>query len=138
MNTMAMIITTDSFDKALAPLSFGLLGAATYESVDLLFVNWGAVLMTEEGLRNAKSGADHPHAEEQIKERLRSEGVPDDLYEIIKELKKLGNVHFYLCSLAAKVFGVTEENAIPELDSIVGSTWFLTEKAEKAALFMQY
>ena len=65
-------------------------------------------------------------------------GLPTDLYEIVKALKSTGKVHFYGCSLAAAIFEVDQNDLIPEADGIVGATWFLTEKAEKATIFMQY
>jgi len=138
MGKMAIIIRDDEYDKVLTPLAFAYLGVASYDEVDLLFVNWAAKLMTEDGLKEAKVGGNHAGTDEMVKEKVRSAGLPDDLYEIIKALKETGKVNFYLCSLAAQIFGVTQENAIPEMNEIVGAMWFLTEKGNQAETFMQF
>ncbi|ADH85697.1 hypothetical protein [Desulfurivibrio alkaliphilus] len=138
MGRLAMIIRDDSYDRVLTPLAFGYLGAAIYDEVDILFVSWAAKLLTEEGLRDAKISADHAGQEEMVKEGVRSAGLPDDLYEIIKLMKETEKINFYLCSLAGHVFGVSKESAIPELNEVVGATWFLTKKAHGAECFMQF
>lgn len=138
MGSLAVVIRDDAYDKVLTPLAFAYLGTAVYDEVDLLFVSWSARLMTEMGLREAKVSADHAGTDVAVKEGVRSAGLPDDLYEIIKAMKASGKVNFYLCSLAGQVFKVTKEEAIPELNDVVGATWFLTEKAGKAEVFMQF
>ena len=138
MGTMAIIIRDDSYDKVLTPLAFGYLGVAAYDEVNLLFVNWSARLLTEEGLAAARVGGNHVGTDEMVREGVRSAGLPDDLYAIIRALKETGKVNFYLCSLAAQVFGVTKEAAIPELDEVVGAMWFIEEKGNPAETFMQF
>lgn len=138
MGKLAIIIRDDSYDKVLTPLAFAYLGAAVYDEVDLLFVSWSAKLLTEKGLKEAKVSADHAGTDAAVKAGVRSAGLPDDLYEIIKLMKETGKVNFYLCSLAGQVFGVTKESAIPELNQVVGATWYLTEKAHRAECFMQF
>jgi peroxiredoxin family protein len=95
-------------------------------------------LLTEKGLKEAKVCADHAGTDEVIKARVRAAGLPDDLYAIIKLMKETGKINFYLCSLAGQVFGVTKESAIPELNEVVGATWFLMEKPHHAECFMQF
>jgi len=138
MGKLAIVIRDDSYDRVLTPLAFAYLGAAVYDEVDVLFVSWAAKLLTEKGLKEAKVCADHAGTDAMVKAGVRAAGLPDDLYAIIKLMKETGKVNFYLCSLAGQVFGVTKEAAIPELNEVVGATWFLMEKANHAECFMQY
>ncbi|RZD16048.1 MAG: hypothetical protein EVJ46_07600 [Candidatus Acididesulfobacter guangdongensis] len=136
MKTLAIIIQKDAYDLILTPLAFAYLGTTVYDEVNILCVNWAVKLLSKEGV---KIKLDHQDASlDLIKENVKKAGLPTDLYEIVKALKATGKVHLYGCSLAAAVFGVEEKDLIPEADGIQGATWFLTEKAEKASVFMQY
>ncbi|WP_414039823.1 hypothetical protein ACJU26_11700 [Acidithiobacillus sp. M4-SHS-6] len=136
MKTMAIIIQKDAYDLILTGLAFAYLGTAIYDQVDILCVNWAVKLLSKDGI---KTKLDHQDASlEKIKENVAKAGLPTDLYEIVKALKGTGKVHFYGCSLAAAIFEVDKKDLVPEADEIVGATWFLTEKAEQATIFMQY
>ena len=41
-------------------------------------------------------------------------------------------MRMYGCSLAASIFGVNDDNLIPEAEGIVGASWFLNDKMVKA------
>jgi peroxiredoxin family protein len=136
MKTMAIIIQKDAYDLILTGLAFAYLGTAVYDEINILCVNWVVKLLSKEGV---KIKLDHPDASlAHIQENLTKAGLPTDLYDIVKTLKGTGKVHFYACSLAAAIFDVDQKDLIPEADGIVGATWFLTEKAESASIFMQY
>ncbi len=136
MKTMAIIIQKDAYDLILTGLAFAYLGTAVYDEINILCVNWAVKLLSKEGV---KVKLDHADASlDHIKENLIKAGLPTDLYEIVKALKATGKVHLYGCSLAAAIFDVEQKDLIPEADGIQGATWFLTEKAEKASIFMQY
>ena len=133
---MAIIIQKDAYDLILTGLAFAYLGTAVYDEINILCVNWAVKLLSKEGV---KVKLDHADASlDHIKENLVKAGLPTDLYEIVKALKATGKVHLYGCSLAAAIFDVEQKDLIPEADGIQGATWFLTEKAEKASIFMQY
>ncbi len=136
MKTMAIIIQKDAYDLILTGLAFAYLGTAVYDEINILCVNWAVKLLSKEGV---KIKLDHADASlDHIKENLVKAGLPTDLYEIVKVLKATGKVYLYGCSLAATIFDVEQKDLIPEADGIQGATWFLTEKAEKATIFMQY
>ncbi|RLJ71609.1 peroxiredoxin family protein [Hydrogenivirga caldilitoris] len=139
MKTMAMVVRQDAYDLVLTPLAFAYLGAADYDEVNILFVNWAVRLLSKQGVEAVKPSADHTGTPvDMIEERVKAAGLPADLHEIFKKLKETGKVHLYACSLAAQIFGVEEKDLISEADGIVGATWFLMEKAEPATIFMQY
>ncbi|GCC10968.1 hypothetical protein IPdc08_01010 [archaeon] len=132
MSKLAIIVREDAYDRILTPLSFAYLGVASDMEVDMLFVNWAARVLTKGGAENLKVSKEHEGSDEMVKAKVAEAGLPTDIYEIIKALKATGKVRMYVCSLAASIFGVTRENLVPEAEDIVGATWFLLEKAEKA------
>jgi peroxiredoxin family protein len=132
MKSMAIIVRDDSYDKLLTPFAFAYLQASEGCQVDMLFVNWAVLTLTEEGAKNIKTQGDHAKDDQWIRERVAMAGLPNDLNTLIKALKETGSVNFYACSLASTIFGVNEDNIIPEAEGIVGASWFLNEIADKA------
>ena len=123
MKSMAIIVRDDSYDKILTPLAFAYLQAAEGCQVDMLFVNWAVLALTEEGARKIKIQGGHADQDPWVREQVAKAGLPNDIHVLIKALKDTGNVNF---------FGVDENNLIPEASGIVGASWFLNEKAATA------
>lgn len=132
MKSLAIVVRDDSYDKILTPLAFAYLTAAEGVKVDMLFVNWAVKALTAEGAASLKIDGRHAADEAKVREGVAKAGLPTDIYEVIKALKSTGNVNFYACSLAAAIFGVSQDNIISEAEGIVGASWFLNEKAAKA------
>ncbi len=132
MKSMAIIVRDDSYDKILTPFAFAYLQAAEGIQVDMLFVNWAVRVLTEEGAKNLRVQGEYAEKDQWVREQVASAGLPDDINVLIKALKETGHVNFYACSLAAKIFGVDDNNLIPEAEGIIGASWFLNEKADKA------
>ncbi len=132
MKTLAIVVRQDGYDNLLTPLAFGYLQGAEGTQVDMLFVNWAVKALTEEGAKGQVIQGAHADQDAWVRTQVDKAGLPSDIYELIKALKSTGNVNFYACSLAANIFGVNEDNMIPEASGIVGASWFLNEKAAKA------
>ncbi|MFQ5642632.1 MAG: DsrE/DsrF/DrsH-like family protein [Thiogranum sp.] len=129
MKSLAIVVRDDSYDKMLTPFAFAYLQASEGCQVDMLFVNWAVLALTEEGARNIRIQGDHADKEQWVREQVTQAGLPNDINELIKALKGTGKVNFYACSLASQIFGVNEDNLIPEAEGIIGASWFLNEKA---------
>ncbi len=138
MQKMSIIISNDAFDAILTPFDFIYLGTAIYDEINVLFVGFAARLMTKEGIKTAENYLIHKNMLNELKEGLKRIGLKDNLYSIIQELKRNEGIHFYICSSAAAKFSITDEMLLPEIDGIVGATWFLIEKANKSEIFMQF
>ena len=132
MNSMAIVIRDDGYDRLLTPFTFAYVQATKGVQVDILFVLWAVRVLTEAGVKSLKVDGHHAAEETWLRERLARDGDPVEIYDFLKLLKNTGKVNFYGCSLAAATFDVNEVNLIPEADGIVDSSWFLSEKAIKA------
>lgn len=132
--TMAIIIRDAEYDKMVTPLGFAFMQAAEDVHVDIMFVSKAVQILTEEGALKLRTGSEKAAEYEWLRQEIVKVGFPADLSEIIKGLKATGNVNIYGCSTAAAIFGITENNMMPEVDGIVGGGWFLNEKAMKADL----
>ena len=132
MKSLAIVVREDGYDKLLTPLAFAYLQGAEGTQVDMLFVNWAVKALTEEGAKSQVIQGEHADQDSLVREQVAKAGLPPDLYDVIQALKSTGNVNFYACSLAASIFGVNEDNLVPEASGIVGASWFLNEKAAKA------
>jgi len=132
MKSMTIIVREDSYDKILTPLAFAYLQASEGIQVDMLFVNWAVRALTEEGAKNIKVQGEYADKDQWVRDQVEKAGLPNDIYTLIKAIKGTECVNFYGCSLAAAVFGVDESSLIPEAEGIIGASWFLNEKADKA------
>jgi peroxiredoxin family protein len=132
LTRLALIVRDDAYDRVLTPLVFAYVAACSDVQVEMLFVNWGVHVVMQGECERLPMSAGHTDEHELIRDRLSRTGLPPSVNEIIAELKATGNVHLYVCSMAAHLFGATPENLLPQVDGIVGATWFLTDRAQRA------
>jgi peroxiredoxin family protein len=138
MKRLAIIVRDDAYDRILTPLAFAWLAAASDTEVDVLLVNWAARLVLPGEADRLRVSSHHAEQEAWLRERVAAAGLPASVGDLLRAIKETGRVRFWVCSLAAQVFGVTEEEALPLLDGIMGATTFLYEKAAAADLTMTF
>ena len=129
MEKLAIVVRADAYDQVLTPLAFAYGAAASGVETDFLFVNWAVRLLTKDG---EPAPVTHPGQDEWLRSQVEKAGLPPDVKDIIRALKKTGKVRFFACGLAAQIFDVKKEQLMDEVEGIVGSTWFLEENADKA------
>jgi peroxiredoxin family protein len=129
MERLAIVVRNDAYDQVLTPLAFAYGAAASGIETDFLFVNWAVRLLTTDGL---PAPVTHQGEDDWLRSQVAKAGLPPDVRDIIKALKDTGKVRFYACSLAAQIFDVSAQQLLPEAEGIVGSTWFLQQKANGA------
>jgi peroxiredoxin family protein len=133
MQSVAMVIRDDGYDRLLTPLTFAFLQAQQGVQVDILFVLWAVRVLTEKGAGSVRVDGRHAAEEAWLRRRLAQDGDPVDIAEFLQALKRTGSVRFFACRLAAATFGVAEQELMSCAEGIVDSVWFLNEKALRAS-----
>ena len=90
----------------------------------LYFTFWGLNMLKKGTLETAGLPATYKQYEEMLKTKLKEINYPTT-YEMLKRMKASGNVKIYACSPTMKMFGITTETLIPEMDQIAGAAAFL-------------
>jgi peroxiredoxin family protein len=134
LKSLAIIVREGSYDRVLTPLAFAYLAAANDVQVDVLFVNWAVRVVMQGESEKLPMSAEHADELEYVRKGVADAGLPPDIPDIVAAIKGTGKVNLYVCSLAAQIFGATKDNVLPEVDDIVGATWFLSDKAKSADL----
>lgn len=135
---VAIVVRDAEYDKILTPLAFAWLAASSDAEVDLLFVNWAARAVLKGEAEKLTVSAEHAEQEAWLKAQVAKAGLPTSVADIIRAIKATGRARIYVCSLAAHVFDVKEEDLLPEVDGIMGATAFLLEKAAQADVNMEF
>jgi len=134
LSSLAIIVRESAYDRVLTPLAFAYLAAVSDVKVDMLFVNWAVRAVMQGDSEKLPMSAEHADELEYVRSQVAAAGLPPDIPAIVSAIKGTGNVNMYVCSLAAAIFGANKDNVLPEVDDIVGATWFLTDKARNADL----
>lgn len=128
LERLAIVVREGTYDRVLTPFAFAYLAAASGAQVDLLFVNWAVRAVMQGEADRLPMSAEHAQEGDYVRRQVELAGLPSKISELVAALKQTGKVSIYVCSLAAQIFGATRENLLPEVDEIVGATWFLTER----------
>ncbi len=100
--------------------------------VHLYFTFWGLQMLVKGALEKVELPATYKQLEGQLKSSLREMKYPS-IYDMLKMAKASGSMKIYACSPTMKMFGVKEEDLIPEVDQIAGAATFL-DLASKAEI----
>lgn len=133
MDSLAIVVRDDAYDKLLTPLTFAQLAADEGARVDMLFVLWAVRALTEPGAKETTVDGRHAADEQELRETMRAAGEPVEIAEQLRDLVATGRVNLYACRVAAATFGVSEGDLLPGVAGIVDATWFLRERAIPAA-----
>ena len=134
---VTIIISDPRLDRMLTPLVFAMNAASAGMEVDILFTNWAVMVLKRGEAEKLKLSEDYAGAEAWLRERVEKAGFTLDLREIIKQMKARGKINLYACALAAKIWGVSSEDLIPEAE-LMGPATFLLEHVSRAKINLTF
>jgi peroxiredoxin family protein len=121
---IALIIHSGTLDKLYCAFILGSTATSMDMEAHLYFTFWGLNALVKGGLEKASLPADYKDMEDQLKKKLREMNYPKP-YDLLKRMKASGLLKIYACSPTMKMFGIKEEDLIPEVDAIAGAAAFL-------------
>ena len=132
---MTMALCTGSFDK-LTVAGIILSGAVAEDmDVEIYVLLYGAYAFKKENGENIDTISEYPELKGRLKESLSDMKVPTWV-EFFKTAKELGNVKFYICGTAGKIWGGEKVSDFIDLaDDICGIGEYV-DSAQNADLHM--
>jgi peroxiredoxin family protein len=121
---IALIIHSGTLDKLYCAFILGSTATSMDMEAHLYFTFWGLNALVKGGLEKARLPEDYKDMENQLKKKLREMNYPTP-YDLLKRMKASGLLKIYACSPTMKMFGIKEEDLIPEVDAIAGAAGFL-------------
>ena len=121
---IALIIHSGTLDKLYCAFILGSTATSMDMEAHLYFTFWGLNALVKGGLEKASLPEDYKDMEDQLKKKLREMNYPTP-YDLLKRMKASGLLKIYACSPTMKMFGIKEEDLIPEVDAIAGAAAFL-------------
>ncbi len=132
MDRLAIVISRDSYDKLLCPFIFAYLQSLEGTRVDMFFVSWAVRALTAKGAAEIKIEGHHAGQDAYVREQIANLGLPSGVLDFLNTLKESGCVNLYGCDMAAKIYGVADDDLIEGANGIISATHFLHEIAMKA------
>ncbi len=132
MERLAIVITHDSYDKLLCPFIFAYLQSLEGTQVDMFFVSWAVRALTAKGAADIKIQGDHADQDAYVRKQVAELGLPSEVLDFLNTLKESGCVNLYGCDMAARIYGVANDDLIEGANGIISATYFLHEIAMKA------
>ena len=132
INRLAIVVRDDAYDRLLTPLTFAWEMGRKGVRVDVLFVLWAVRVLTKEGVREVTMSPTHADREAWLRDRLTRAGDPVNIHDYLKLLRATGEVRLHACRAAASTFGVRPDDLLPEVESIMDPSRFLTHIAMRA------
>ncbi len=112
MADLAIVVREGAYDRILTPLAFAYLAASSGQEVEMLFVNWAVRILSKRHADDLSISAERTGQEEWLKEQIAKAGLPTRPSELVRLLLQSGKVRLYACTLAAQIFGVSEDDLI--------------------------
>ncbi|UCE96493.1 MAG: DsrE/DsrF/DrsH-like family protein [Candidatus Bathyarchaeota archaeon] len=121
---LAVVVQGGTIDKLYCAFILASTAVATDMEAHLYFTFWGLQMLVKGAMENAGLPATYKHLEETMRKNLKAMNYPTP-YEMLKRLKQSSLFKMYACSPTMKMFGVKQEDLIPEVEEIVGAATFL-------------
>ena len=121
---LAIIVHSGTLDRLYCAFILGSTATAMDMETHLYFTFWGLTMLKKGELEKAGLPATYKPMEAQFKMTLKEMKYPTP-HDLLKRMKTSGLLKIYACSPSMKMFGVSKEDLIPEVDQIAGAAAFL-------------
>ena len=121
---LAIIVHSGTLDRFYCAFILGSTATAMDMETHLYFTFWGLNMLKKGELEKAGLPAIYKSMEAQFKETLKEMEYPTP-HDLLKRMKTSGLLKIYACSPSMKMFGVSKEDLIPEVDQIAGAAALL-------------
>lgn len=126
MEKVAILFREGTFDSLVTGLNFASAAASAGLKVRLFFSDWAAEKLRKDKVNEVNLPTSHSHRREWYESKIKESGFPG-IRQMLSQIKELTDAKIYVCSLAANLWSLNEENIIPEVDEITGILSFLAE-----------
>ena len=132
---MVICVFSGTYDR-LVGMSVLVSGAVALDmEVEIYLMLWGSYAFRKDTIGKDTEISEHFDLKDRLFEGMKKAGLKP-WYELLKELKQMGNVKIYACGAAAKTWDA-EQKDLEFVDGICGASEMVTALSEaKIALFI--
>lgn len=127
---LALTVKSDSFEDILLALTFAGIAARLGAEVSMFFTNRAARRLRKGGLEEMETERKDELGEKFL-DGASGMGL-GDLHELLEQIKGTGRVRVYVCTRGSRIWGLTLENLIPEVDTVLGTQTWISDHVMRA------
>jgi peroxiredoxin family protein len=131
VTSLAVIVSRGDFNSVVQVMTLLMAAVGSGVGVRVFFRDEAVFKITRDGAREMNFSAGYQGREAALRENLKRQGL-DDLPDLLRQVKEIGDARLYACSSSMALCGVKAEELLPEIDGVRGLTAFLLEDVAKA------
>ncbi len=134
---VAIIVTRGAYNNLLQACEFARIAAESGIQVGILFRDEAVARLSVDTVRDVVLSGAFKGRESKVREML-GEEKRDDLPALLREIKERGDAKFSVCERSLRLFEITIEKLIPELDEVQATEAFWKEEIMTADQVMTF
>ncbi len=134
---VAIIVTRGAYNNLLQACEFARIAAESGIQVGILFRDEAVARLSVDTVRDVVLSGAFKGRESKVREML-GEEKRDDLPALLREIKERGDAKFSVCERSLRLFEITIEKLIPELDEVQAAEAFWKEEIMTADQVMTF
>ncbi len=134
---VAIIVTRGAYNNLLQACEFARIATESGIQVGILFRDEAVARLSVDTVRDVVLSGAFKGRESKVREML-GEEKRDDLPALLREIKERGDAKFSVCERSLRLFEVTIEKLIPELDEVQATEAFWKEEIMTADQVMTF
>jgi len=131
MKKLAILASTGTANGLAQLMNLVMASVASQMTVRVFFRDASVLRLTKDGAASAPLSPEFQHRAATVSAHLKQHKL-DNLPQLIRDVKSLGDVKLYACSSSLAIAGVDPKELLPEIDDVRGLTSFLLEEMATA------